>query len=98
MGDFSRMLNPLNPAYRELEGTWLKENDFYGCFEYIQIYYNPSKFSHSNLVVTTWESDLENNAWDSLEVLVCEEMKEMVNEGTDEEPNEKEYVSKNDIE
>lgn len=96
--DFSRMVNPNIPAYREVEGSWLKDSDFYGCFEYIQIYYNPSKFSNSNQVVTQWDGDLENNASDNLEVLVCEEMKEMVNEGTEEEPNEQQFVSKNEIE
>jgi hypothetical protein len=68
LNDFTRMVNPYNPAYREVEGSWVKDADFYGCFEYIQIYYNPSKFMHSHQTVTVWESDLENNSSENLEV------------------------------
>lgn len=98
LDDFSRLPNHNDPALREVEGQWLKDSDFYGCFEYLQIYYNPTKFSNNSSVVTQWEGELENNASDNHEVLILEEMVEKVNSGTEDDSNEVTTVSTDNIE
>ena len=98
LDDFSRIPNHNEPVNREVEGQWLKDSDFYGCFEFIQIYYNPTKFAHNEQKVTQWEAELENNASDNLEVLVLDQLMETVNEGTEDEPEEVSSLSRDSIE
>ena len=50
LDDLSALVDPKELAPRPAEGNWIEEPDFLGCFQYIQIYHDPSKYEHSRFI------------------------------------------------
>ena len=55
LDDFSRMEHAKDPLKRGSGGNWVTNKDFESCFQYIQIFHDPTKYkykeSHAILAV-----------------------------------------------
>jgi hypothetical protein len=45
--DFSSLQNLIEPPQRVTGGAWMLDKDFAGCFQYVQVFYDPKKFANS---------------------------------------------------
>ena len=65
LDDFSRMEHAKDPLKRGSGGTWVTNKDFESCFQYIQIFHDPTKFkyreNHSILAVIVFKIEYFSN-------------------------------------
>lgn len=77
LDDFSSLPNVLEPMKRGTGGVWVMEKDLATCFEFIQIFFNPSKFTYHKHVSFQPNPDFELTRNDACEIIVIEENLEM---------------------
>jgi len=72
LDDFSRFENAKEPLKRGPGGAWVTNKDFESCFQYIQIFHDPTKYKYkeSHSILARPEEELIN--YDDKEVLVIE--------------------------
>jgi hypothetical protein len=73
--DFN-MPNMKEPNERIRGGCWIAENDFVTCFEYVQMYYDPTRYPHNEII--TIETDYYNDFTESEEheIIIIERLAE----------------------
>ena len=77
LDDFSSLPNVLEPMKRGTGGVWVMEKDLATCFERIQIFFNPSKFTYHKHISFQPNPDFEVTRNDACEIIVIEENFEM---------------------
>lgn len=73
--NFSKLQNHREPEDRGKLGTWILDSDLASCFEYVQIYYNPTVYPFVKSDYYQSEQEKINNFKPDSEVIVIEEIK-----------------------
>lgn len=74
--NFSKLPNHKEPEDRGKLGTWILDSDLASCFEYVQIYYNPSVYPHVKSDYYRAEQEKVNTFKPESEIIVIEEIKQ----------------------
>jgi len=59
LDDFSMLGGKLVKPIIRKKGNWIKMNDFESCFQYFQVFYNPSKYKYNQIIEIKQNSSFE---------------------------------------
>ena len=74
--DFSKLPSSKEPADKGKRGNWMLDSDFSSCFDFIQVYFNPTVYQHLSSEYYPCDRERANNARPEHEVIVLEEIKQ----------------------